>query len=107
VLVEDGTLALLVRGCNELVALLLDPLPQTELVLSRSKQLRLLLGVDTTLVALLAMRRAKVAAHTYIVEDEKNFALLFGRRRQRSEGIWLAQKRGAGCQSGPSAGGED
>jgi hypothetical protein len=56
VLVEDRVLALLVRSRDELVALVLNPLPQTELVLGRSQKLRLLLGVDTALAHLLAMR---------------------------------------------------
>jgi hypothetical protein len=56
VLVEDRVLALLVRSRDELVALVLNPLPQTELVLGRSQKLRLLLGVDTALAHSLAMR---------------------------------------------------
>ena len=51
VLVELGVLALLVGGGDELVALLLDPFPDTELVLSGSEKLGLLLGVDATLGA--------------------------------------------------------
>jgi hypothetical protein len=46
-------------------------------------------------------------ANTYIVEYKKNLALLFGRCCQRSEGIWLAQERGARRQSGTSACGEE
>ena len=38
------------------MALVLNPLPQTELVLSRSQKLGLLLGVDTALAWLSAMR---------------------------------------------------
>lgn len=49
VLVELGVLALLVGGCDELVTLLLDPLPQTELVLGGTEKTGLLLSVDTTL----------------------------------------------------------
>lgn len=44
-LVELAVLTLLVRGGDESVALLLNPLPQTKLVLSRAQKLRLLLGV--------------------------------------------------------------
>jgi hypothetical protein len=49
VLVELGVLALLVGCGDELVALLLDPFPDTELVLSGTEKLGLLLGVDATL----------------------------------------------------------
>lgn len=49
VLVKLGALAFLVGGGDELVALLLNPLPDTELVLSGSEELRLLLGVDAAL----------------------------------------------------------
>jgi hypothetical protein len=49
VLVELGVLALLVGGGDELVALLLDPLPQTKLVLGGSEKTGLLLSVHTTL----------------------------------------------------------
>ena len=105
-LVEDGVLALLVRGCDELVALVLDPLPQAELVLSRPEKLGLLLGVDAALGVLAAPRRPD-GQTTYIVEYEKNLALLFGRCCQRSEGIWLAQERGARRQSGAGACGEE
>lgn len=52
-LVELRVLALLV-GCGyQLVALLLDPFPDTELVLSGTEKLGLLLGVDATLPSLL------------------------------------------------------
>ena len=49
VLVELRVLTLLVGGGDELVALLLDPLPQTELVLGGTEKTGLLLSVDTTL----------------------------------------------------------
>jgi hypothetical protein len=49
VLVELGVLTLLVGGSDELVALLLDPLPQTKLVLGGTEKTGLLLSVDTTL----------------------------------------------------------
>ena len=49
VLVKLGVLALLVGSGDELVALLLDPFPQAKLVLSGTKKLGLLLGVDATL----------------------------------------------------------
>lgn len=49
VLVELRVLALLVRGGNELVALLLNPFSDTEFVLGGSEKLGLLLGVDATL----------------------------------------------------------
>jgi len=49
VLVEFGVLALLVGGCHELMALFLDPFPDTQLVLGSTKELGFLLGVDTTL----------------------------------------------------------
>jgi hypothetical protein len=49
VLVELGVLTLLVGGGDELVALLLDPLPQTKLVLGGTEKTGLLLSVDTTL----------------------------------------------------------
>lgn len=44
-LVKLGVLALLVRCGNERVALVLDPLADTELVLGRSEEIRLLLCV--------------------------------------------------------------
>ena len=50
-LVELAVLALLVGGGHESVALVLDPLPETELVLRRAQELGLLLGV------LMALRR--------------------------------------------------
>lgn len=49
VLVELGVLTLLVGRGDELVALLLDPLPQTELILGGTEETRLLLSVDTAL----------------------------------------------------------
>lgn len=49
VLVELRVLALLVGCGDELVALLLDPLPQTKLVLSGTEKTGLLLSVDTAL----------------------------------------------------------
>ena len=77
VLVELGVLAFLVGGGDELVALLLDPFPDAKLVLGSSEHARLLLSVDTTLVLLLDMpTRIGNTMETYIVEDEKNFALL-------------------------------
>lgn len=79
VLVELGVLALLVGRGDELVALLLNPLPDAELVLSRSEKLGLLLGVDATLDAQLSETcyQAKSSnGKTYIVEDKKNFSLL-------------------------------
>lgn len=48
-LVELGVLALLVGGGDESVALLFNPLPYAELVLSGSQKIGLLLSVDTTL----------------------------------------------------------
>ena len=44
-LLENTVLALLVGGRHEGVALVLNPLPNTELVLGRAQQLGLLLGV--------------------------------------------------------------
>lgn len=44
-LVELAVLSLLVRGGHKSVALVLNPLPETELVLSGSEQSRLLLSV--------------------------------------------------------------
>lgn len=44
-LVELAVLALLVRGRHKRVALVLEPFPDAELVLRRSEQARLLLGV--------------------------------------------------------------
>ena len=49
VLVELGVLTLLVGGGDELVALLLNPLPQTKLVLGGTEKTGLLLSVDATL----------------------------------------------------------
>ena len=49
VLVELGVLTLLAGGGDELVALLLNPLPQTELVLGGTEKTGLLLSVDATL----------------------------------------------------------
>lgn len=57
-LVELGVLALLVGSGDQGVALLLDPLPQTELVLGRTKELGLLLRVLT------ALRRERLSAPT-------------------------------------------
>jgi hypothetical protein len=48
-LVEGGVLALLVGGSHESVTLVLEPLADAELVLGGTEQLRLLLGVLTTL----------------------------------------------------------
>ena len=77
VLVERRTLALLVRGCDELVALLLNPLPDTKLVLGGSEKTGLLLSVDAALVTLLiAYPRAIEDRPTHIIENEKNLALL-------------------------------
>jgi hypothetical protein len=77
VLVELRVLTLLVRGGDELVALLLDPLPQTKLVLGGSEKTGLLLSVDAALVTLLiAYLRAIGDLPTYIIENEKNLALL-------------------------------
>lgn len=50
VLVKLRVLALLVGRGDELVALLLNPFPDTKLVLRGSEELRLLLGVDAALV---------------------------------------------------------
>ena len=76
-LIELRVLTLLVRGGNELVALLLDPLPQTKLVLGGSEETRLLLGMDAALATLLiAYLRAIEDRSTYIIENEKNLALL-------------------------------
>ena len=47
--VEGRVLALFVRSSHELVAMVLDPFPQSKFVLSRSKELRNLLGVFMTL----------------------------------------------------------
>lgn len=49
VLVELRVLTLLVGGSDELMALILDPLPQTKLVLGGTEKTGLLLSVDTTL----------------------------------------------------------
>lgn len=49
VLVELGVGPVLVGGGDELVALLLDPLPDAELVLGGAEKVRLLLGVDAAL----------------------------------------------------------
>jgi hypothetical protein len=49
VLVELRVLTLLIGGCDELVTLLFDPLPQTELILGGTEKTGLLLSVDTTL----------------------------------------------------------
>lgn len=77
VLIELGVLTLLVRGGDELVALLLDPLPQTKLVLGCSEKTGLLLSMDAALVTLLiAYLRAIEDRPTYIIENEKNLALL-------------------------------
>ena len=77
VLIELRVLTLLIRGGDELVALLLDPLPQTKLVLGGSEKTGLLLSVDAALVTLLiAYLRAIEDQPTYIIENEKNLALL-------------------------------
>lgn len=44
-LVEGGVGTLLVGGGNKLVTLVLEPLPDSELVLGGTEELRLLLGV--------------------------------------------------------------
>lgn len=84
-LVKGGVLAILVRGGNELVTLVLDPLPYAELVLGGTEHLRLLSGV---LVA--------------IVENEKNLALLPRGRGQRSDSTGLTggveRRKGRGTQ---------
>lgn len=49
VLVELRVLTLLVGGRDEFVTLLLDPFPQTKLVLGGTEKTGLLLSVDTTL----------------------------------------------------------
>ena len=51
-LVKLGVLALLVGGCNQGVALVFQPLPDTELILGCSEELRYLLGVLSALVTL-------------------------------------------------------
>ena len=66
-LVKLRVLALLVGRGDELVALLLNPFPDTKLVLRGSEELRLLLGVDAY-----HPRRGV----TYVVEDKKNLSLL-------------------------------
>lgn len=48
-LVKGGVLALLVGGSHQGVTLVLEPLADAELVLGGTEQLRLLLGVLTTL----------------------------------------------------------
>ena len=48
-LIKGGVLALLVRGGHQGVTLVLEPLADAELVLGGTEQLRLLLGVLTTL----------------------------------------------------------
>jgi hypothetical protein len=55
VLIERRVLTLLVRSGDELVALLFDPLPYTELILSRTEELRLLSGVLAALTMTLAI----------------------------------------------------
>jgi len=56
VLVKGGVLALLVRGNNKLVALLLDPLLETKLVLGGTEESWLVFGVLETLWNLLEMQ---------------------------------------------------
>lgn len=58
------------------MALLLNPLPDAELVLSGSEKLGLLLGVDATLSACQPCHIRNGRQLAYIVKDEKNFALL-------------------------------
>jgi len=53
-LVEGGVLTLLVRGGDQGVALVLEPLANAELILGGTEQLRLLLGVLKTLYQILA-----------------------------------------------------
>jgi len=89
VLVESRVLTLLVGSGDELVTLLLDPLPQTEFVLSRTKKPGLLFGVLETLSMVsddaIAMRSMKRSENTHIVEDEQNLALSRGSRGQRAD----------------------
>lgn len=65
------------------MALLLDPLADTQLVLSGSEELGLLLGVDTALKQLTSAAHHGKQQHaiealgrTYVVEAQKNLALL-------------------------------
>ena len=59
-LVKFRVLAFLVRSSHQLVALLLNPFPDAQLVLGGSKKLGLLLGVDATLPAVLVVQHARV-----------------------------------------------
>lgn len=90
-LVKLGVLTLLVRGGDERVTLLLDPLSQSELVLSGTEKLWLLFGVDAALygtVSELALRREgkgkRKKKKTYIVEDQQDFTLSVCSSRQRT-----------------------
>ena len=51
-LVKGRVLAVLVGGGDQSVALVLDPLPQAQLILDGTEKTRLLLGVLTTLLGL-------------------------------------------------------
>jgi hypothetical protein len=81
-LVKSRVLALLVGGGDQSVALLLNPLSQTKLILGGTKKAGLLFGVLTALFsssirfqALSYPEQKDVVAGTYVIEDHKNLAL--------------------------------
>jgi hypothetical protein len=70
------------------VALLLDPLPQTKLVLCRAQQTRLLLSMLFALQQScqhVLIQVLVVEAATHIVEDQQHLALSRGSRSQRPD----------------------
>ena len=82
-LVELAVLAVLVGGRHKSVALVLNPLPDPELVLGRPEQSRLVLGVLVALRSSCQLREACLLAiedSTYIVQHQEDFSLL---RRSR------------------------
>lgn len=63
------------------MALVLEPLANAELILGGTQQSRLLLGVLTTLDLKVSHWHSIYvrAVVTYVVQNQKNFALKFGR----------------------------
>jgi len=78
-LVKLAVLALLVGGRHKSVALVLNPLPDPELVLGRPEQSRLVLGVLVALRSSCQLREAcqlAIEDSAYIVQHQEDLALL-------------------------------
>ena len=94
VLVKGRVGTLLVRGGDELVALLLDPLPETKLVLGGTKKSGLISGVLVALKELSDLLKSTNGAPgkcTYVVENEENLALAGRSRSQRPDTTGLTE----------------